>query len=136
MIDSQSVKTTESRGIRGFDAGKKVKGRKRHIITDTGGLLVGAMVHAADIQDRDGAPALLASIRSVFPWLLRAARSSASSERRRSDDPHQHDPARPAASGLLQASSDARVVRISLQRISDLSNFWEQLDHAQKGFET
>ena len=69
VIDSQSVKTTESGGPRGFDAGKKVRGRKRHILPDTGGLPVAAEVHAANIQDRDGAPSLLASIRHAFPWL-------------------------------------------------------------------
>ncbi len=55
--------------MRGYDAGKKVKGRKRHIITDTNGFLVHAIIHSADIQDRDGAPMLLQDIRYSFPWL-------------------------------------------------------------------
>jgi len=69
IVDSQSAKTTESGGVQGFDAGKKVKGRKRHILTDTGGLLVRGIVHSAGIQDRDGAPDLLAGVRAAFSWL-------------------------------------------------------------------
>ena len=69
VIDSQSVKTTESGVIRGYDAGKRIKGRKRHIVTDTIGLLIGFVVHSADVQDRDGAPGVLKTIKKRYPML-------------------------------------------------------------------
>lgn len=65
IMDSQSAKTTEAGGQRGYDAAKKVNGRKRHILVDTLGLLLEVVVHAANIQDRDGAKLLLEKVSQV-----------------------------------------------------------------------
>lgn len=53
----------------GYDAGKKIKGRKRHIVVDTLGLMLNAIVHSADIQDRDGGLLVLTGLRTLYPWL-------------------------------------------------------------------
>ncbi|MBO0793775.1 MAG: transposase, partial [Ktedonobacteraceae bacterium] len=70
-LESQSVKTTEMGGKRGDDAGKRVKGRKRHLLVDTLGLLLVVVVHAASIQDRDGAKLVLGNVPGRFPRLAR-----------------------------------------------------------------
>ena len=69
IIDSQSTPTTESGGPRGVDAGKRIKGRKRHIVTDTEGFVLAALVHEANIQDPHGAVPLLRALRQSFPDL-------------------------------------------------------------------
>src|SRR5229473_5098167 len=80
IIDSQSVKSAEKGGlasIRGYDAGKKIKGKKRHILVDTLGLLLHAIVHCAGIQDRDGGILLLATMKGLFPFLEKLFADSA-----------------------------------------------------------
>jgi putative transposase len=69
IIDSQSVRTTESGGERGIDAGKKISGRKRHIMVDTLGLLWAVAVHAASIQDAAGAWQVVTKVVGRMPRL-------------------------------------------------------------------
>lgn len=72
LIDSQSVKTTRSGGeSRGLDGGKKTKGRKRHIVVDTMGLLLTVVVHAANIHGSRGAPFVLSELKFRFSRLAK-----------------------------------------------------------------
>ena len=69
LVDSQSLRAAETvgRSSRGYDAGKKVNGRKRHIVVDTCGLLLAVLITGANVQDRDGARPLLWAVRACFP---------------------------------------------------------------------
>jgi putative transposase len=69
ILDAQSVKVSNHGGVRGYDAGKKVLGRKRHLLVDTLGLILHVVVHSAAIQDRDGAKLVLPVLLERFGWL-------------------------------------------------------------------
>lgn len=69
IIDSQSVKTTEANGPRGHAAGKKVSGRKRHALVNTGGRCPAIKPHPASLQNRDGGRPLLRALRGSFPFI-------------------------------------------------------------------
>jgi transposase len=72
VIDSQSIKTTEAGGPRGYDAGKKINRRKRLATVDTDGRGLKLQVHLASVQDRDGAIPLLRASRALYPFIERA----------------------------------------------------------------
>ena len=84
-IDSQSVKSAEEGARRidppGFDGGKKIRGKKRHVLVDKQSLLMDAIVHAADLQDRDGGVLLMTTLFGMYPFLLELYADAATRDR-------------------------------------------------------
>ncbi len=99
-LDSQSVKASASPGERGYDAGNKVHGGKRHIVVDTLGLLLDVVVTAASVQDRDGARVLLGRLHTVLgtpdAGVVAQHFLAAPSQRQPETPRHQHQAARKA----------------------------------------
>ncbi len=109
ILDSQSAKTSEAGGPSGYDAGKKVKGRKRHALVDTDGRLIKVIVHPADIQDRDGGAVLLKASRALFPsssWYLPTPPMPASSWRTQPASPSRSCAKPTIKSGSRSTSGD------------------------------
>ncbi len=77
IVDSQTVKVMAPAGPRGYDAAKKINGRKRHILVDSRGNLLAVHVTNGAVQDRDGGVDLVRQVRSLFPWIVRVAADSA-----------------------------------------------------------
>lgn len=110
IVDSQSVKTTESGGLKSFDAGKKIMGRKRHLLTDTLGLPPVLIVHAVDIQDRGGLAQVCHRVRRRFPWLTMVS----------ADAGYQYDQ---AACAAAQQRRRLEVVRRPREQLRSFTTF-------------
>ena len=149
IIDAQSVKSAEKGGAHidphGYDAGKKVKGKKRHVLVDTQGLMLHAIVTAADIQDRDGGAWLLGTLFGLYPipaealcrrrlpgtrvpqghqeacWQMSRWRSSSARTR-------------PRVSSVLPKRWVVERTLAWLNRCRRLSKDWENLNHKARAF--
>ena len=131
IIDAQSIKSAEKGGAHidpnGYDAGKKVKGKKRHVLVDTEGMLLHAIVTAADIQDRDGGAWLLGTLFGLYPFLLKLY----------ADGGYQGPEFRAAqAKGFVVLPKSGEVERTLawLNRCRRLSKDWENLNRKAQAF--
>jgi transposase len=112
VMDSQSVKTSPQGGAKGYDGAKKLKGRKRHLVTDALGLVLVLVVHAANIQDRDAGPALMAKALTKYPTLnaalLDSGYAGACAERIRSELGIAAEIVRPPSDNSVTRYEDSR----------------------------